>query len=546
MDTLQQLSKELTPTLSQLAKKLNADLNQEEIATQPAYESDVLQHDYQEFIAPRIRDEKVLLENAFHSLLMDTLREKDQTLTCRLLLIVDLSIYATAQGHCSVQLPMEIVASIFNKTCIEFISQGFGKRLLSSGKRKAALNCNGTLIGKKKPGSTLLSLAHDFIHRSYQFIGDVEEFSGMLRLFVCDSLKLGDSMVSNKLWEVNNSDFYYTLAKNFFTRADEKSFKYGQLYSDYLNVQEFFADPFKVFGSKKFGKKSENSVDFYIDVLKFFLRDLMRMDTSRQRADQFLILDRQQSQVEREKILSEFQTRLYDCDTVVTPEVFNVKIAQPHFRHYLLTQAFVMTHFMHTLCEDMQRPAGTMHKYPVSYRNRTWSGFFSNTKREISAHFREFDPQFSLTLASAVETTECEWVSWKVQGFPERFGEMSPSFSSEEMEKTFQAFNVFYQFKKQFSHSMGTPQLSRLWKQSTGLEKLLVESNAEELKLEEMKSELLRVDSLVDGDPKPDLVEKRNRIHWQTLRLARKMGDWSLKRTDVVVEPSVKRAKLDY
>ncbi|KAI0463861.1 hypothetical protein LJB42_002869 [Komagataella kurtzmanii] len=509
-----------------------------------------------------------VIENVVLNVLFNVIEKNESTeiLVTEILILLDLAIHG-CNKQVYKSLPLIIVLQAFAKLDIDIVCDKLGPILLGphSNERKKILQQNGSLIGKKSPGLVLLSYSQKILNRLFKHIESHELFGGYFRTFIRTSFALDDSLLPTRKWEtnVNTKTFLTGLQKQLrqtrgVSSAENKlNRKMQEDFKRFVDLMIFLNDPVPLIEADKRGRNfrhlsdMENSLNFVFE----FLKTLIDMDKKQKHGirlqnQSFFLPETERSDREIAQVVEHYTRKLLQLEIPVTAELFQKQLNDYTFRQLILLQVVVGATYILSLkkkevddriarlrkaTKDPKLAQQLHNKMPAVIYDRDLSDACSNLRNTILKHYKEFDSNFYETLQT-IAASEESWIDWKLlqyslaiietgkfDSYVTLFNEQLPS---------------LYEYAPQYSHKLGTPQLSRIWKIETSLPHLKNHSFDKEEFVEDIRMELYPLDSQLqqpdlDSKHKQEIQGQKDYLNWKSMRFLRSNNEWlKLKQTN--------------
>lgn len=389
-----------------------------------------------------------LLDITFTDLLNEYLNQylekevSDDEYLHRLLVVLDLSI-AIGRKYTIKALAMQVLNSIM-LVClpVDFCVERFGKVFFSKDgiSRREALTMQNSLVGKAKPGSTLLQIGNEMMPKLFNQFEEHDIFAAKLRSFIQMAFQIDDKLSLATNWKLNSqSDSYKYVEKS--RNWPPITIPHGTknatelcIYKGYMRMMKWITS-----SSVESLKKSAQTHPGPVDNIQALAKDISTIGMKFWN--------------DKPKCLYEYPGKILQCDWIQDPDDFITQIHDRCYFQSLLLQVLIVADFI-----DKQ------------VRNNQLKLQLEDIKQKIITTTDKKDHALFLHV---VEDNENTWRTMKLTQFNH------PDYSSlpkaeqarrqkfDEFIKT-QHENAFAK-KKRYFNKYGTPRLSRAWRLETGL-----------------------------------------------------------------------------
>ncbi|VEU20586.1 DEKNAAC101507 [Brettanomyces naardenensis] len=480
-----------------------------------------------------------------------TTTNAESTYLHHLLLVLDVSL--ALGNHFSVMsCPMQTLNTILLTCCpTDFAVNQFGRVFFSEAgrQRRLAITLNKPLVGKARPGSTLLQIGNNMIPKLFNEFEENDYFSARLRFFVQNSIDVADKLSLDYDWRLNSLDGLYTGYSKTRGWPSRRSLSASSTTSKHIFVSymaiSLWITSFK--SPEDMGKELATLFNRQRNGTNI-LDELSRLVKS------LAILGRRNH---KKTPKSNDKPAEYECDWILDADEFALQLKRRDSLNSLLFQILIILDYM--LQFNLKNIESTMKKVQLKNskckRPSMFNGYFTsdafrqNLEKLKADVLQLLDVHDQRLMNHILEDTEAVWRSMKLQQFSHPDIKQIQSLSESKKRKYEEYLKDCnenpFEKKKAYFHEMGVPRLSRAWKSKTGLahikegmsdEKELLESYKDELymaegKVEEKRQEVQKSEGLENSaEVKEELegeIRDKNLINWKMLRLSRSRGGWT-------------------
>lgn len=447
----------------------------------------------------------------------DSLQENkagDDRYLHKLLCILDLSI-ATSRHHGADSCPMNVFSTIMLICCSsDFAVRRFGEVFFSeeSLSRRLALTLNNSLVGKAKPGSTLLQLGNSLIPKLYDQFEENNTFTARLHLFIQSALEIDDKLSLSSDWAVNKHHGLYQglVGSRNWPTVPLKAMPspYHRIFVDYGKLMEWFTSQdiegcLKMISevAKKGARGSVRGRDLATDKLYDFESSIKWI---RQDIEKIIHPDMNIGQnLRRNEEYLKYKGQSKQCDWVLNQEEFGLQLRDDNKNMFAFVgQLVILLDYISRFCSShirvvMDKLARRKLKFkrPAVYDSAIESVYLYKQMQHFKMQILQaLDEHESLIVSHILGYTEDTWELMKLQQFNHPDLEVLKQHSASKKRKLDEYMqdcekNTFKK-RKPYFHKLGTARLSRVWRTETGLDNLKKSLKNKEETLEGYKDDI--------------------------------------------------------
>ena len=414
----------------------------------------------------------------------------------QLLCILDASI-ATSRHYNADSCPMNVFSTIMLVCCSSSFSvRRFGEVFFSreSSSRRLALTHNNSLVGKAKPGSTLLQLGNNLIPKLYDQFEENNIFTAKLHLFIQSALGIGDKLSLASDWVVNRHRGLYqglVESRNWpSSPPSTMSLPYQRIFTDYGKLMNWFTsqsveDNLKMIINvlQKESRGSFREKDLEAENLYNFRRSIKWL---KQDIDKILHPERNFHQgMPLSSEYLEYEGKSRQCEWVLNQGEFGLQLRNDCKNMItLMGQLVILVDYISRFCAPhvrvvMDKLARRKLKFkkPAAYDSVIENTHFYKEMQQFKAQILGMmEKSESTVFKHILEHTESNWELMKLQQFShpdlENLKQHSASKKRKLDEYMQSCEDSSFKKKKPYFHKVGTARLSRVWRTETGLDNL--------------------------------------------------------------------------
>lgn len=423
-------------------------------------------------------------------------KSEDDKYLHQLLCILDTSI-ATGRHYNADSCPMNVFSIIMLVCCTSSFSvRRFGEVFFSreSSSRRLALTLNNSLVGKVKPGSTLLQLGNNLIPKLYDQFEENNIFTAKLHLFIQSALGIGDKLSLASDWVVNRHRGLYqglVESRNWpSSPPSTMSLPYQRIFTDYGKLMNWFTsqsveDNLKMIINvlQKESRGSFREKDLEAENLYNFRRSIKWL---KQDIDKILHPERNFHQgMPLSSEYLEYEGKSRQCEWVLNQGEFGLQLRNDCKNMItLMGQLVILVDYISRFCAPhvrvvMDKLARRKLKFkkPSAYdsviENIHFYKEMQQFKRQILGMMGKSE---STVFKHILGHTESNWELMKLQQFSHPDLENLKQHSASKKRKLDDYMqsceDSSFKKKKPYFHKVGTARLSRVWRTGIGLDNL--------------------------------------------------------------------------
>ncbi|KAK7204184.1 THO complex, subunit THOC1 [Myxozyma melibiosi] len=412
-------------------------------------------------------------------------------------------------GHVELRLVHEFLEDLFDIQTIDWC-QTFWP-FLEYRESRIASNLNGA----RRPGTDLIRICNALLKRLSKT--QHSSFAGRILIFLGKAFPLSERSGVNQ-----RGEFDIENTTQWDQDVDDK------VYSYFWDLQKYFADPLALFTQQAERSKFQERLTLVLAELKKYSNvgvpsEKSSSSTSNTNSGN----ENGPVQMKDRSSISEGDEERYVPKWLTSKSLFELELNDTLFRRTIYSQIYFICDL---IIGNMQQAEGIRNK-SVQYAQIADPDFMkfisevqdSLTKTQTSRTI-DLDSAFIRSL-KVVVARDKNWQNWKRQNTPSF---EKPSLSSDALESASDTLAKQKGLKRPYQFMMGTPALSRLYKEATGLELL---RNRKKFEIPEPTEYHAKVKKLKEvgeegGDHADIDYELLSSVEWRGLRIARMHGLW--------------------
>ncbi|KAG7861386.1 hypothetical protein KL919_002120 [Ogataea angusta] len=461
------------------------------------------------------------------------------------LLLLDSSIYLSFVKYSGLNpVPMQTLNSIMLLSPTDFVVDTFGPVFFSHGSvdRRLKLTLHNTLVGKAKPGSTLLQIGNVLLPRLLGQLESHDIFAAQLMVFITNAFDINDKLLLTSDWKLNDFNKTYlefSKSRKWPSNANRNpARRTNDAFQEYMVLALYFTTDFKrlveELNAHRGGRYSKTGLPL-IDNCKKLVKTIKEMDA--QEPAPKLGSMHELTAEEHSQLVDSFAAKEYECDWLLNADEFGVQLRQPSRRWAVIFQIYVMVSFIYDLTDaKWTKVLGDINAKYKKFRKPEFDAMLANDSvksqlvevlTEIERHYASYFPAFHRILKHVVDNTEIRWRALKLKQFNHENLADLEALSNNKKRKLDEHLDKEPEIKAPYTYKLGTAKLSQIWSVKTGLTEIERKLADPQELLENYKDELYFVEgSLQSGEKSEELLEKQELLTWKKQRLERGLGGW--------------------
>ncbi|KAG7824309.1 hypothetical protein KL942_002407 [Ogataea angusta] len=466
-------------------------------------------------------------------------------LLAQTLLLLDSSIYLSFVKYSGLNpVPMQTLNSIMLLSPTDFVVDTFGPVFFSHGSvdRRLKLTLHNTLVGKAKPGSTLLQIGNVLLPRLLGQLESHDIFAAQLMVFITNAFDINDKLLLTSDWKLNDFNKTYlefSKSRKWPSNANRNpARRTNDAFQEYMVLALYFTTDFKrlveELNAHRGGRYSKTGLPL-IDNCKKLVKTIKEMDA--QEPAPKLGSMHELTAEEHSQLVDSFAAKEYECDWLLNADEFGVQLRQPSRRWAVIFQIYVMVSFIYDLTDaKWTKVLGDINAKYKKFRKPEFDAMLANDSvksqlvevlTEIERHYASYFPAFHRILKHVVDNTEIRWRALKLKQFNHENLADLEALSNNKKRKLDEHLDKEPEIKAPYTYKLGTAKLSQIWSVKTGLTEIERKLADPQELLENYKDELYFVEgSLQSGEKSEELLEKQELLTWKKQRLERGLGGW--------------------
>ncbi|QPG75406.1 hypothetical protein FOA43_002760 [Brettanomyces nanus] len=470
--------------------------------------------------------------------------------THRLLIVLDLSILI-GNTHSIKACPMQTLNTILLVCCpVDLAVSQFTDSVFANHRRRKALTLDNSLIGKAKPGSTLLQIGNNLLPKLVNQFQENDIFAGELRAFITNAIDINDRLSLASDWKINQLKGFYEGASKSRNWVKISSLPDGSpassyVYANYLRLCLWFT-------TKKDIK------DLIDDIVQVASVAAAHTHSRKPSPDDNPLAWLSQVAKQSDKLESSrcYASENIEPDWILDKDEFTEQLKSKKNSVALHIQLAIMIDFISQFnLRNIQAVKAKLQAKNTKYKTlpAVFNSFFTSeiVKRKLSStaeYIYDENKWYGDLTKHLLIDTESTWKFMKIQQFnhPEltELGAISTPKKRKFDEYMHVCSETPFEKAKPYFHKMGLPRLSRVWKLQTGLDQIksqvkdpnqILQDFKDDLYMAKGKEEAVKEQLKKEQDPEnikklklelDETTSSSDLLTWKTLRLSRTCGEW--------------------
>ncbi|KAH3665695.1 hypothetical protein OGAPHI_003883 [Ogataea philodendri] len=461
------------------------------------------------------------------------------------LLLLDTSIYLAFEKYSGLNpVPMQTLNSLMLLNRLEFVVESFGPVFFSksSEDRQLKLTLGNSLVGKAKPGSTLLQIGNVLLPRLLGQIESHDVFATNLVVFITNAFDINDKLLLTSDWKINPFDRTYldfSKSRKWPATANRNpNRRTADAFHEYMVLALYFTTDFnrlvEELNAYRGGRYGKTAIPM-VENCKKLVKIIKELDSQSAAPKQGI--NHRLTAEEETLLVNSFLAKNYECDWLLNADEFAMQLNQSRRRLAIAFQIYVMVSFLYDLTETkwsrLMTEINAKYKkfrkpdFEVMLTNDSVKSSLAEVLTEIERHYAAYYPGFHRVLKHVVDNTEIRWRALKLRQFNHESLADLRALSDDKKRKLDEHLAAEHATRAFYVHKMGTPRLSQIWGAQTGLEEIQSKLADPEEILDNYKDELYFVEgNLASDENNQELKEKQELLTWKKQRLERGLGGW--------------------